>query len=301
MTSEVMSDMVAFMLILAILIVGNAYVLLLLYPEDLLEEHAGAPGVEWELSDAQISEVEDHFGSVWPALFTSIHMLFDGSSTDLIKDAYSPSLARLHYVLYVSLCPLILLNLLIALMGGSYERIHADEVNEGRRQRAQMLMDLDVLLCPEEMNDPEIFPRWLIFFRPQEQAEEDDNKQREGRSKERIESLRTAVQASVQAAAQAEDHVGTRIDSLDERIDSLHEKTSSQFCTVSQSQDAMQAQLEKILTTVQTLVDESTETQRGDTGPALRGLRGLSRSTANGAQPEPEPELEPEPEPEPEP
>ena len=41
------------------------------------------------------------------------------SDTDLLNKAQSPRLATWHYIFFVSLVPLIMMNLLIALMGGS--------------------------------------------------------------------------------------------------------------------------------------------------------------------------------------
>ena len=46
-------------------------------------------------------------------------MFFQGTDVQLIQEAFSPALATWHYIYYVSLAPLILLNLLIALMGGA--------------------------------------------------------------------------------------------------------------------------------------------------------------------------------------
>ena len=49
----------------------------------------------------------------------SINMFFAGADTELLDKALSPQLATWHYFFVVVMTPLILLNLLIALMGGS--------------------------------------------------------------------------------------------------------------------------------------------------------------------------------------
>ena len=41
------------------------------------------------------------------------------SDTDLLNKAQSPRLATWHYIFFAALVPLIMMNLLIALMGGS--------------------------------------------------------------------------------------------------------------------------------------------------------------------------------------
>ena len=123
MTFAIMSDMKSFMLILVILVVGNAFVLLFLYPEDLLQGQGNGTGI-WmaQLDDYQAAEVKDRFGGFVPALFTSIIMFFQETDLQLVQDAYSPHIATFHYIYYVVFLPLILLNLLIALMGGACQR-----------------------------------------------------------------------------------------------------------------------------------------------------------------------------------
>jgi hypothetical protein len=49
--------------------------------------------------------VEDLFGSMSRALFTSMNMLFFGSDPELLSKAPYPTLARMHYVFYVSSHP----------------------------------------------------------------------------------------------------------------------------------------------------------------------------------------------------
>ena len=50
-------------------------------------------------------------------------MMFLGEYEDaLIKLSFRPNLAHYNYIYAVILVPVIMLNLLIALMGGSYER-----------------------------------------------------------------------------------------------------------------------------------------------------------------------------------
>ena len=66
MTTAVITDMVPFMLILVLLIVGNAFVLLLLYPQALTTSDSGS-GWRDEEDEATIDEAFGDFGA---ALFT---------------------------------------------------------------------------------------------------------------------------------------------------------------------------------------------------------------------------------------
>ena len=100
-------------------------------------------------------------------------MFFAGSDTELLDMAQSPPLATWHYFFVVVMTPLIMLNLLIALMGGSYERIEQNTKNAMRRQKAELLVSLEVLMSDEDKRNGEYFPRWLFWYRPAERQAED--------------------------------------------------------------------------------------------------------------------------------
>eukprot|EP01043_Picozoa_sp_COSAG02_P018472 COSAG02_NODE_863_length_16409_cov_16.571613_4_plen_221_part_00 len=99
-------------------------------------------------------------------------MFFTGSDTELLDRALSPLLATWHYFFVVVMTPLIMLNLLIALMGGSYERIEQNTKNAMRRQKAELLVSLEVLMSDEDKRNDQYFPRWLFWYRPAERQAE---------------------------------------------------------------------------------------------------------------------------------
>ena len=59
-----------------------------------------------------------------------------------------------------------MLNLLIAIMGGSYENVEGRAYNEGLKARAQLLVDFETTMDDEEKRDPRTFPEWLFMFLP---------------------------------------------------------------------------------------------------------------------------------------
>jgi hypothetical protein len=93
MTLSVIADMKVFLLIMAILVAGNACVLMLLYTDD--------------------KTLQDHFGDFGASVFSATLMLFSGWDTDHLNKALSPTLATGHYLLYVIFLPLVMLNLLV--------------------------------------------------------------------------------------------------------------------------------------------------------------------------------------------
>ena len=56
----------------------------------------------------------------------------------------------------------------IALMGGSYEKVENERTNAMRRQRAELLLHLEVLMSDAERSDPQCFPKWIYWYRPKE-------------------------------------------------------------------------------------------------------------------------------------
>ena len=88
-------------------------------------------------------------------------MFFAGSDTELLDIALSPPLATWHYFFVVVMTPLIMLNLLIALMGGSYERIEQNTKNAMRRQKAELLVSLEVLMSNEDKRNVKYFKHVL--------------------------------------------------------------------------------------------------------------------------------------------
>eukprot|EP01043_Picozoa_sp_COSAG02_P032516 COSAG02_NODE_2175_length_9589_cov_6.644573_5_plen_152_part_00 len=67
-----------------------------------------------------------------------------------------------------------MMNLLIALMGGSYERVEENTQNAMRRQRAELLLSLEVLMSPKAKADAGKFPRWVYWYRPSDSSGADD-------------------------------------------------------------------------------------------------------------------------------
>ena len=106
----------------------------------------------WRLDHDQQVQMAEEVGNGFAALFTSFNMMFMGGlDIKLLDHAYSPLLAKLIYVYYVVIVPLIMLNLLIALMGNEHQKIDAAEEYEGQRCDASAYAS--VLLYPFPTDD----------------------------------------------------------------------------------------------------------------------------------------------------
>ena len=64
------------------------------------------------------------------------------------------------------LVPIVLLNLLIALMSDSYQRIQDRSIIELRFLRARILLEIELYLSPKELANPDWFPRYLHVLVP---------------------------------------------------------------------------------------------------------------------------------------
>ena len=94
MTMAVISDMMPFMLILVLLIVGNAFVLLLLYPQSLELDDSDS-GSGWHLGDEDEETIDDAFGDFSAALFT-VRCCFLLQQTKLISASVARPLCLWH-------------------------------------------------------------------------------------------------------------------------------------------------------------------------------------------------------------
>ena len=88
---------------------------------------------------------------------------FDGEYTVLL---------RILFVLSMIMTPIVLLNLLIALMSDSYERIQDQADLEFQYLRARILAEQEAWLSPEQRRsaDPKLYPRWLHVLVPRGQG-----------------------------------------------------------------------------------------------------------------------------------
>lgn len=72
------------------------------------------------------------------------------------------------------LSPVPVMNLLIALMGGSYENVEERGSEEGLRKRAELIVKYETLMTAADRQDEELFPKWLHFFIPEDDSHDQD-------------------------------------------------------------------------------------------------------------------------------
>lgn len=68
---------------------------------------------------------------------------------------------------------IILLNLLIALMGDSFDRVQENALAQGRYEQALSILHIEAMLPPSLLQDSRFFPRYLQVLRPKSMSSAD--------------------------------------------------------------------------------------------------------------------------------
>ena len=112
------NDMSSFLVMIGIFVVSNGFVLALLFPTHVIDGN-DINQTTWNITHA--ATVSDAVGTLPRAMFSSFDMMMGNYDKTLLDDAYSPLLAYVAFFEYMTIVNIVMLNLLIALMGGSCE------------------------------------------------------------------------------------------------------------------------------------------------------------------------------------
>jgi hypothetical protein len=156
MVLQILKDMVWFLLLLSIgaLAAANAFYVLL----------------KNEPCDASDPDCKQLFSNPADALFTMFNMLilsaFERES--IVRGPYQV-LLHLIFVITMILVPIVLLNLLIALMSDSYEHIQDRSVQELLYLKATIILEQEQFMKEKELTRKDWFPRFLHLLVPRGQ------------------------------------------------------------------------------------------------------------------------------------
>jgi len=76
-------------------------------------------------------------------------------------DTISPGLTNLLYVIFVFMIPIVMLNLLIAIMSDSYAAIQENSTSEFLLEKAKALAEIECFMSPAERSRKDWFPNYL--------------------------------------------------------------------------------------------------------------------------------------------
>ena len=108
----------------------------------------------------------DVLGDSANGLFTMFNLLVLGDFGVEVFTGPYVVLVRLLFVISMMVVPVVLLNLLIALMSDSYERIQDKADVEFQMLQAGIILNIEEFLSEKEKNDPKKFPKWLHVLVP---------------------------------------------------------------------------------------------------------------------------------------
>ena len=122
------------------------------------------PDTVWRMSDPVA--VEATVGTLPRAMYASWNMMMGSFDAVLLDDSYYPTLAYAVYFEYIVLVNIVLLNLLIALMGGSYEKVAEKATRETMKQRAELIVGYEQTMSKAQLANKQWHPTYVFALLP---------------------------------------------------------------------------------------------------------------------------------------
>jgi len=116
------------------------------------------------------------FGIKWDQggrVFRSLIIVFNGMLGAFDLGDYEHWVALMMFILFAMIMVVVMLNLLIAMMGSSYEDVKAQAEKETLKLRAQVVLDMERGLSPVQVeSNPKWFPSYVQVLEPAKLAAE---------------------------------------------------------------------------------------------------------------------------------
>ena len=232
MISVILADIEPFMAILGVMVVGSTFFFAINSP-----------------SSEAFGFDDEAVGPVRPLLTVYQLMLGMGGDVELGESASWPTM--LVYSLFMAFVVVVLLNLLIAIMSDSYEKVKESERVEALRERARIIVE-------SELTQPS-WHRYHRYMHIVEAADTSETTVREwegitGRVKQLLELQDQRVKCEFAEIGSRLDHV----DSNSHVMDSKFEAMDSKFEAMDSKLEAMGSNLVEVKSLLNTLLDNRT-------------------------------------------
>lgn len=249
---KVTSDSLSFLMIMFVFLFAYACILRALLYSGHVEEGIRSDDIDDRADlfrkDGFVSPFEqngDHWTRYLQMFSFLFNFLFLGSWDDkflesTINPGHQSNLQRdlmnmyskLFFYVYGLFYLIVLLNLLIAIMGDSYDRVKDDEVANGRLARARALVDIDRIwgssLQSDAYKKAKNYPHCLHFLAPR------TAQSKEGRAKGLSNRIKQAQTEGFKKMA----------DSLDKKFEALDKKIEELMGAVKQNKEKLEKRLE---------------------------------------------------------
>jgi hypothetical protein len=192
--------------------------------------------------------------------------------------------SMVFFVLYLSLMVIIMLNLLIAIMSDSYEKVKESEVVEARKLRAETIIAEENLMSDRDRANADYFPGYLQVLRATDGTEQ----QWSGLSGKMVSEI-----------LKVENKLAETKRDLKQQADQQTEQVKEQVTQLKGQMEGMKGQMEGMKEQVKEQMQEMKEQMQEMKTEIIDALKAeLTKSRAMGRMPEQEQRPEPEPEPE---
>jgi len=158
--SRVATDTRFFLLLLLVFITGFSNCLYMITQVDLYDYYHHDEGIVKE--EGRLSAMHDNFGSCWYTVLSVFSAMTGNYDLSLFQGSSLYVLATLLYLSYIIAQAIVMLNILIAIMGGSFADVQAMARGEWRREQAKIVMELEGVIdymMPRLLH--QCNPRWL--------------------------------------------------------------------------------------------------------------------------------------------
>ncbi|CAD7704848.1 unnamed protein product [Ostreobium quekettii] len=230
---EVIKDIFFFVFLLVAIMFGFSVAFFLAFRHDVGDVEMAAEELDAETLK-ELQEVSDAFGHYQNALFTTFGMMLGDFELGLFYGKALRIFPRLLFVLYMAIMMIMMLNLLISLMGFSFDRVKQSEETTFLKARALVIDDMESMANSDTKRLIEskiseflhiIVPRHSSHTAKQEQQEQQElqeklEKQLEQAVREYGSTLRNELmgELGMLAARQKSSFVGLK-EAVEERLE----------------------------------------------------------------------------------
>eukprot|EP01046_Picozoa_sp_COSAG06_P014978 COSAG06_NODE_946_length_11363_cov_6.766602_4_plen_312_part_00 len=221
-------DMASFLIMIAIFVISNGFALDLLYPNHLHNIGANSNAsaspaanelARWKVNISDPIAIEELAGTLPRSMFSSFNMMLGAFETSLLDDAFSPALAYAVFFQYTVLVTIVMLNLLIALMGGSYERVAETAELETLKQRAELILQFERMMTKAEQKDQRLHPTYLHLLVKKDSDAEEGNRADEEAGV--INGVKRLLQSKLSMDGSKVGALHNKVGALDDKVDQL--------------------------------------------------------------------------------
>eukprot|EP00210_Caulerpa_lentillifera_P007751 g7397.t1 len=182
MIENIIKDCVPFLGLALVILLGFSFALFILFQQALHEiKSIGNEGDNNETRDM----IEQSFGDPWKATITMFYAMIGTFEPKIYHDSGSLSiLITIMFVFYLAMQMIVMVNMLIAIMGDTFDRVKSTEEEQLLMGRARFIDACEAQLSKKEINEIESsIGEYLYVLLPKDEYVTDDIRMWQGRVK----------------------------------------------------------------------------------------------------------------------